>query len=52
MGDEAEARAEPGEVQRVRGVINAARIKDHHGGRSVDPGMTPERMIARLEEDV
>lgn len=51
-GDEAEVRGEPGEVHRVRGVIHAARIKDRYDGRRVDLGMTPERAIARLEEDV
>ena len=45
-GDEAEVRGEPGEVYRVRGVINAASIKDRYDGRRVDPGMTPERAIA------
>ena len=51
-GDEAEARGEPGDVHRVRGVINAARIKDRYDGHRVDPGMTPEKAIARLQEDV
>jgi hypothetical protein len=51
-GDEAEGRGEPGEMHRVRGVINAARIKDRYDGRRVEPAMTPERAIARLEEDV
>jgi hypothetical protein len=51
-GDEAEVRGEPGEVHRVRGVINGARIKNRYDGRRVDPGMTPEIAIARLEEDV
>ncbi len=51
-GDEAEARGEPGEVHRVRGVINAARIEDRYDGRRVDPGMTPEQAIAQFEEDV
>ena len=51
-GDEAEVRGEPGEVHRVRGVINAARIKNRYDGRRVDPDMTPEIAIARLEEDV
>jgi hypothetical protein len=50
--DVAEARGEPGAVHRVRGVINAARIKDRYDDRRVDPGMTPERAIARLEGDV
>jgi hypothetical protein len=40
------------EVHRVRGVINGARIKNRYDGRRVDPGMTPEIAIARLEEDV
>jgi len=31
-GDEAEVRGEPGEVHRVRGVINAARVKDRYDG--------------------
>src|SRR5215203_1195578 len=50
--DVAEARGEPGAVHRVRGVINAARINDRYDDRRVDPGMIPERAIARLEGDV
>lgn len=50
-GDEAEGRGESGEEHRVRGVSDAARIKDRYEGRPVDPDMTPEQAIARLEED-
>jgi hypothetical protein len=39
-------------VHRVRGVINAARIEDRYYGRRADLDMTPERAIARLQEDV
>ena len=39
-------------MHRVRGVINAAKIKDPYDGRSVELGVTPERAIARLQEDV
>ena len=49
-GDATEARGEPGEVHRARGVTNAVRIKDRYDGRRLDPGMTPERAVARLEE--
>jgi hypothetical protein len=48
--DEAERRGEPGEEDRVRGVINAAMLKDRKEGRTVDPNMTLEPAIARLTE--
>lgn len=37
-----EGRGESGEEHRVRGVIDAARIKDRYEGRPVEPDMTPE----------
>ena len=48
--EEAERRGKPGEEDRVRGVINAAILKDREEGRKVDPNMTLERAIARLRE--
>ena len=46
--EEAEHRGELGEEDRVRGVINAAMLKDREEGRRVDPNMTLELAIARL----
>jgi hypothetical protein len=46
----AERRGEPGEEYRVRGVINAAMLKDREAGRRVDPNMTLELAITRLAE--
>jgi hypothetical protein len=43
-----ERQGEPGEEDRVRGVINAAMLKDREDGRRVDPNMTLELAIARL----
>jgi hypothetical protein len=48
--EEAERRGEPGEEERVRGVISAAMLKDREEGRIVDPNMTLERAIVRLQE--
>ena len=48
--EEMERRGEPGEADRVRGVINAAMLKDREEGRRVDPNMTLERAIVRLKE--
>ena len=48
--EEAERRGKPGDKDRVRGVINAAMLKDREEGRIVDPNMTLERAIARLKE--
>jgi hypothetical protein len=48
--EEAERRGEPGEVDRVRGVINAAMLRDQEEGRTVDPNMTLQLAIARLTE--
>jgi hypothetical protein len=45
-----ERRGEPGEEERVRGVINAAMLKDQEEGRTADPNMTLELAIARLRE--
>jgi hypothetical protein len=46
--EETERRGEPGEEDRVRGVINAAMLKDREEGRRVDPNMTLDLAIARL----
>ncbi len=48
--EEAEQRGEPGEEDRIRGVINAAMLKDREEGRRVDPNMTLDLAIARLAE--
>ena len=48
--EEMERRGEPGEADRVRGVINAAMLKDREEGRTVDPNMTLERAITRLQK--
>jgi hypothetical protein len=48
--EEAEGRGEPGREERVRGVINAAMLKDREGGRKADPNMALERAIARLKD--
>ncbi len=48
--EEAERRGELGEEDRIRGVINAAMLKDREGGRRVDPNMTLDLAIARLAE--
>jgi hypothetical protein len=48
--EEAEGRGEPGGEERVRGVINAALLKDREEGRKVDPNMALERAIARLND--
>jgi hypothetical protein len=46
----AERRGKPGEEERVRGVINAAMLKDREEGRKADPNMALERAIARLKD--
>lgn len=46
----AERRGKSGEEHRVRGVINAAILKDRESGRTIDFDMTLERAIARLKE--
>jgi hypothetical protein len=48
--EEAERRGESGEEHRVRGVINAAILKDREEGRPIDLEMTLERAIVRLKE--
>jgi hypothetical protein len=48
--EEAERRGEPGEEDRIRGVIYAAMLKDREEGRRVDPNMTLDLAIARLAE--
>ena len=47
---EAERRREPGEEDWVRGVPNAAMLKNREEDRRVDPNMTLERAIVRLKE--
>ena len=48
--EEAEGQGEPGEEYRIRGVIQAAMLKDREEGRTIDPGMTLDQAIARLKE--
>jgi hypothetical protein len=48
--EEAEGRGESGEEHRIRGVIQAAMLKDREEGRTIDPGMTLDQAIARLKE--
>jgi hypothetical protein len=48
--EEVERRGELGEEDRIRGVINAAMLKDREEGRRVDPNMTLDLAIARLAE--
>ena len=48
--EEAERRGEPGEGHRVRGMINAAILKDREEGRAIDLDMTLEGANARLKE--
>jgi hypothetical protein len=48
--EEAEGRDESGEEQRVRGVINAAMLKDREEGRNPNPNMTLEQAVARFKE--
>ena len=46
--DEAEERGETGEEHRVRGVIQAAWLRDQEEGREPNPDMTLDQAIARL----
>jgi hypothetical protein len=48
--EEAEGRGGSGEEHRIRGVIQAAMLKDREEGRTIDPGMTLDQAIARLKE--
>lgn len=48
--EEAERQGESGDDHRRRGVINAAMLKDREEGRTVDPRMTLDNAIARLNE--
>ena len=48
--EKAEDQGEPGYEHRVRGVVNAAWIKDRQEGLSIDPNMTLDRALARLQE--
>jgi hypothetical protein len=48
--DQAEVRGESGEEHRVRGVINAAWLKDREEGQAIDPDMMLDQAIARLRE--
>jgi hypothetical protein len=50
MAEEAQRRGESGDEHRVRGVINAAMLKDRQEGRSIDPHMTLEQAVARVKE--
>jgi hypothetical protein len=47
--EEAQRRGESGVEHRVRGVINAAMLRDRQEGRLIDPIMTLEQAIARLK---
>lgn len=48
--DEAEGRGESVEEPRVRGVIQAAWLKDQEEGRTIDPDMTLDQAVTRLKE--
>jgi len=48
--EKAEDQGESGCEHRVRSVINAAWLKDRQEGRSIDPNVTLERALARLQE--
>jgi hypothetical protein len=48
--EKAEDQGKPGYEHRVRGVLNAAWIKDRQEGLSIDPNMTLDRALARLQE--
>ena len=48
--EKAEHQGESGYEHRVRGVVNAAWIKDRQEGLRIDPNMTLDRALARLQE--
>ena len=48
--EKVEDRGESGDEHRVRGVVNAAWIKERQEGLSIDPNMTLDRALARLQE--
>jgi hypothetical protein len=48
--EDARRRGESEDEHRVRGVINAAMLKDRQEGRSIDPHMTLEQAVARVKE--
>jgi hypothetical protein len=48
--DKAEDAGEDGEKHLIQAVINAAILKDREEGRMVDPYMTIDQAITRLEE--
>ena len=48
--EKAEDQGESGYEHRVRGVVNAAWIKDRQEGLRIDPNMTLDRALARLQE--
>jgi hypothetical protein len=48
--EETERRGKPGHEARIRGVINAAMLKDQEEDRIVDPNMSFELAIVRLTE--
>ncbi len=48
--EEAQRRGESGHEHLVRGVINAAMLKDRQEGRPIDSHMSLEHAIVRLQE--
>jgi hypothetical protein len=48
--DRAEAHGRPSDRLRNLAVIVAVGLKDRREGRQIDPDMTPERAVARLQE--
>ena len=48
--EKAEDQGESGYKHRVRSVVNAAWLKDRQEGRSIDPIVTLDRALARLQE--
>jgi hypothetical protein len=48
--EKAEERGESGYEHRVRSVVNAAWLKDRQEGQSIDPNVTLDRALARLQE--
>jgi hypothetical protein len=48
--EKAEDQGESGYEHRVRGVVNAAWLRDRQEGLRIDPNMTLDRALARLQE--
>ena len=48
--EKAEDQGESGYEHRVRGVVNAAWLRDRQEGRGIDPNMTLDRALARVQE--